>query len=246
MPDIKTWLGLMLLAGAAGCSPAWADKAWQTGSLGKPVVWQQGGPATAVQKPIPPRRQADFRDDDVSVPARQVVNWVVDSGDNQGLPFMIVDKERARVLMFDSAGQLSGAASALLGMAVGDDTVPGIGKRKLSSIRVEERTTPAGRFVASLGRNLAGKEILWVDYEAAISLHRVVTGNARERRPERLASPLIADKRISFGCINVPVAFFDNLVLPAFTGTNGIVYTLPETRGIQEVFSSYYEHQPTQ
>jgi len=246
MPDIKTWLGILLLAGAAACPPAWADKSWQTGSLGKPVVWQQGGPVTAVQKPIAPRRQADFRDEDVSEPARQVVNWVVGSGDNQGLPFMIVDKERARVLMLDSAGQLSGAASALLGMAVGDDTVPGIGKRKLSSIRVEERTTPAGRFVASLGRNLAGKEILWVDYEAAISLHRVVTGNARERRAERLASPLIADKRISFGCINVPVAFLNNVVLPAFTGTSGIVYTLPETRGIQEVFSSYYEHQPAQ
>lgn len=200
----------------------------------------------AVHKASAAPRQAGFKDEDVSEPARQVVNWVVDSGDNLGLPFMIVDKAQARVLMFDSAGQLSGAASALLGLAVGDDSVPGIGKRKLSSILVEERTTPAGRFVASLGRNLAGKEILWVDYESAISLHRVVTGNARERRAERLSSPLIEDKRISYGCINVPVAFFDSVVLPAFTGTSGIVYTLPETKAIRDVFSSYYEYKPQQ
>jgi hypothetical protein len=168
-----------------------------------------------------------------------VADWVVDSGDNGGMPFVVVDKVDARVFVFDARGQLQGAASALLGLAIGDEAVPGIGQRKLSSIRPEERTTSAGRFVATQDRNLQGKEILWVDYDAAISLHPVITGHATERRAQRLDSPSPLDNRISYGCINVPALFYKNVVSPAFRGTDGIVYVLPETRSAREVFGSY-------
>lgn len=236
----KICLGLLVIAGITVQQLAWAADPRQASTLTQPMVGQQPLlTETPAERGIT-RKRANFKDEQVSLSARHTANWVVDSGDNLGMPFMIVDKAQARVLMFDANGQLSGAASALLGLAVGDDSVPGIGKRKLSSIRPEERTTPAGRFVASLGRNLKGKEILWVDYETAISLHRVVTSNAKERRAERLASPDIDDKRISYGCINVPVVFFESVVIPAFTGTNGIIYTLPETRANQTVFTSYY------
>jgi hypothetical protein len=109
----------------------------------------------------------------------------------------------------------------------------------MSDMRPEERITPAGRFVASLGRNFHGKNVLWVDYDAAISLHQVVTNKPEERRLQRLASSTPLDKRISYGCINVPVTFYKNVVRPAFTGTNGIVYVLPETRSIRDVFAMY-------
>lgn len=155
------------------------------------------------------------------------------------MPFMIVDKVKARVLMFDASGQLQGAAPALLGLARGDASTPGIGDRKLSAIRPEDRTTPTGRFVASLGRDIHGVDILWVDYSTAISLHRVVTGKPSDRRAQRLDSATAADNRISYGCINVPVKFYDKVVSPAFTGTNGIVYVLPETRSARDVFGSY-------
>lgn len=56
------------------------------------------------------------------------------------------------------------------------------------------------------------------------------------KQPRR-TTPL--DKRISYGCINVPAKFYENVVRPAFTGTNGIVYVLPETRLAREVFASY-------
>lgn len=191
--------------------------------------------------PIQPSRRANFKNEQVSAEVRAAANWVVDSGDNLGKPFMLVDKRQARVLMFDANGQLSGASSALLGLAVGDDTVPGIGERPLSTIRPEERTTPAGRFVASIGRNLRGKEILWVDYDSALSLHPVVTSNIKERRAERLASPHVHDKRISYGCINVPAEFFSSVISETFKGTDGIVYVLPETRPIHSEFASYYE-----
>jgi hypothetical protein len=183
------------------------------------------------------RKQADFAQELASPEARQLVNWVMEVGDNHRLPFVIVDKVEAKVFVFHANGQLQGAAAALLGLAVGDDSVPGIGKRKLSTIRTDERTTPAGRFVASLDRNLHGGEILWVDYDAAISLHPVITSNAEERRAERLATPTPLDNRISYGCINVPSAFFKNVVHAAFKGTYGIVYVLPETRSLQQVFA---------
>lgn len=192
-----------------------------------------------------PAKVANFGKEESSPESRKLAGWVMDSADNGKLPFIIIDKVNARVFVFDAQGQLRGASSALLGLAVGDDSVPGIGQRKLSSIRPAERTTPAGRFVASLDRDIHGKEVLWVDYDTAVSLHPVVKGTPKERRAERLASPSPLDKRISYGCINVPVGFYEKVVSSTFTGTNGIVYVLPETRSAQEVFGSYdVQNQP--
>ena len=173
-----------------------------------------------------------------------MADWVVDAGDNhaadpRSLPFVIVDKKDAKVFVFDAQGQLRGAAPALLGLARGDDAVPGIGSRELSDIRAEEKTTPAGRFVAVLGGNMRGEDVLWVDYAGAVSMHRVLTTNPKERRLQRLATPTPLDNRISYGCINIPAAFYENVVRPAFTGTHGIVYVLPETKSAREVFASY-------
>lgn len=170
------------------------------------------------------------------VQAGLFAGWVIASGDSHGLPFVIVDKMNAEVSVFYPDGRLRGAAPALLGMAHGDDSVPGIGQRKLSSITPKERTTSAGRFVASLGNDLGKKNILWIDYDAALSLHRVI---ATKSRLHRLATPSILDNRVSFGCINVPAKFFDTMIEPSFTGTKGIVYILPDTRTIQAVFPAY-------
>jgi len=179
---------------------------------------------------------ANFEQAHASRDARHVADWVVDSGDNRRMPFAIVDKVGAQVFVFDADGRLRGAAAALLGLARGDDAVPGIGNRKLSTIRPEERTTPAGRFVAALGRNARGEDVLWIDYDGAFSMHRVI---ATQDRLKRLATPTPLDNRISYGCINVPAKFYDNVVRPAFTGTDGIVYILPETRLASKVFASY-------
>ena len=219
------WRGLMACACACACLLPVHAAAAADGALGESLL-------------APPHR-ADFVSAQPSAQARYVADWVVDAGDNQRLPFALVDKVAAQVFVFDAGGRLLGAAPVLLGLAVGDDAVPGIGQRKLSSIRPEERTTPAGRFVAALDRNLHGTEVLWVDYEGAISLHPVITGNAKEQRAQRLASATPLDNRISYGCINVPVAFYKDVVHPAFTGTHGIVYVLPEVRSPQQVFAAY-------
>jgi len=189
-------------------------------------------------------QRANFERERASHQARYVADWVVaagdnHAGDNRSVPFVIVDKTEAKVFVFDADGRLRGAAPALLGLALGDDAVPGIGDRALSSIHPEDRTTPAGRFVAALDRNFRGKEVLWVDYDGAVSIHPVVTTKPKERRLQRLSTATPLDNRISYGCINVPAKFFKNVVRPAFSGTHGIVYVLPETRPAREVFASY-------
>jgi hypothetical protein len=172
-----------------------------------------------------------------SLSAVAVVQGVLRSGDHQGLPFVVVDKIHARVFVFSGTGRWLGTAPALVGLARGDEAIPGLGDRPLSQIQPHERITPAGRFVAELDRNAAGQTILWVDYEQAISLHPVRSLNPQERRLERLASVSLQDKRISYGCINVPTQFWHAVVLPAFRNRQGIVYVLPDSRPLDSVFA---------
>jgi hypothetical protein len=220
-----------LLAAAQSLAPSAND-----GSL--VAMTDNAATATRLVAPTPPvaRKQANFSGEHASREAQQTADWVIDSNDNGTLPFVIVDKVEAKVFAFDAGGNLRGAASALLGLARGDYSVPGIGKRKIVDIRPEERTTPAGRFVAALSHRANGEEILWIDYESAISMHPVINSNRKERRPERLASANPLDKRISYGCINVPMKFYEQVVSPIFHKKYGIVYVLPEVRSLQEVF----------
>lgn len=173
---------------------------------------------------------------DASTATRQVTAWILATADNQGLPFLIIDKINARVLAFDREGRQLGTAPVLLGLARGDISPPGIGDRPLAGIAPQERITPAGRFLASIGQNLGGKSILWIDYAAALSLHPVITTRAADRRLQRLATDTALDNRISYGCINVPVTFYDEVVRPSFNGTAGVVYILPESLSLPEVF----------
>ena len=212
-------LALLALAGLAASPPATA----------------QGVAAGPAAQPGRERAGADFGGERRSDDARAVGDWIVRSGDNAGLAFVIVDKLDAKVFVFDARGRLKGASPALLGLGPGDETVPGIGARRLATIRAEERTTPAGRFVAALGHDLE-QDVLWIDYDSAVSLHRVIAGRPEERRSERLKSPSALDRRISYGCINVPPEFYDRMIISAFLGTVGIVYILPETKAVGAVF----------
>ena len=168
--------------------------------------------------------------------ARQMLQHIRAAHDNRSQVFAIVDKKMAAVHIFDPDGVLRGSSPVLLGLARGDDSVPGIGQRDMAGIRVSERTTPAGRFIVEPGRNLKGEDIVWIDYEAAVSMHRVRAGNKSDRRMERLATPDVSDNRISYGCINVPAAFYDAHIKQTLGSREGVVYVLPETRSLQAQF----------
>lgn len=182
---------------------------------------------------------ADFAGVAVSDGVREVANWAFFTRDNQGRAVVILDKHAATVYAFGPDGKLVASAPALLGLTVGDDTIPGVGDKPLADVRDEEKTTPAGRFLARPGWDDSGVDVVWIDYDAAVAMHRVIDKVRAERRPERLASPLAQDRRISFGCINLPIPFYEQVLSPTVRRTGAVVYVLPETRSPREVFGSW-------
>lgn len=167
--------------------------------------------------------------------AGQMAAWVAQANDTRGRPYLIVDKQAARVFAFDADGTLRAMSPALLGSARGDTIPVGIGARSLAQIGPADRITQAGRFEAHIGPDLH-EDVLWIDYDSGLSLHRVVTTSRTEHRLTRLATPSIDDNRISFGCINVPRIFYETVVAPRFRPAGGVVYILPEQHTTTEVF----------
>ena len=238
MASVALCLCLSLLA--AGCSPQLATKTESVAHKPNPMfnaAYSEDADVPFVMEQKKAMAHGSGRDlfqsESASRRTRDMADWVVSSRDNLNMPFAIIDKVNAKVYVFGADGQFYGAAPVLLGLAKGDHSLPGIGKMPMSRIPPSERTTPAGRFVTQMGRDPKGKETLWLDYQDALSMHAVVKGTARDRRAERLASPSPLDNRISFGCINVPVPFFHDVIATKFSDTAGIVYILPETKQFQ-------------
>lgn len=196
-------------------------------------------PARPSVAPTAGPRRADFAGKPASPDARMVADWALHSGDHQGRAVVVVDKREAQVFVFDPQGRLLGATPALLGSAVGDHTVPGVGDKPIAQVLPEERTTPAGRFIAEPGMNTNGEDVVWVDYDAAVSMHRVRPNVKAERRLERLASATAEDNRISYGCINLPVAFYEGVLSPTVRSTGAVVYVLPEAQSAMALFGAY-------
>jgi hypothetical protein len=192
-------------------------------------------PKAADPKPAAPRLQP-------SADTLRVHDWVAAAGDNNGLPYLIVDKPNAALFLFDASGKQLAAVPVLIGIAPGDDATPGIGAKDLSEIGPAEKTTPAGRFLAKFGLAVGKERVLWVDYYTSVALHPVPTGAParKEKRRERLLSPTPDDNRITFGCINVPAAFYTKLLSPMYKKKGGYVYVLPDSKPIEDVFPALH------
>lgn len=198
-------------------------------------------PRTNAAKPALPQhviRRAMLGAQAVSPQLRRMADWVADSDDNGTRDFVIVDKPAATVYLFDSRAKLLSSAPAVIGSYIGDDTVPGSGDKPLSALHPEERTTGAGRYVAEVGETPEHEDVVWVDYDSGLALHRVI------KVPERLnalATPSPADNRLSNGCINVPDKFYEQQVRPAIDKHGLIIYVMPETRPLTQTFASFYD-----
>ena len=166
---------------------------------------------------------------------QQFAQDVVRSADAEGRTFGVIDKPSATLWIFDAQGRPVASSPVLVGQAVGDVAPPDIGTRPLSKVKLHEKVTNAGRFVTEAGSNHKGEDIVWLDYNAALSMHRVrnVPG---ESRTKRLQTPTVADNRISFGCVNIPASFYDRYIDPLFSRSKGVVYVLPETKPIASLF----------
>jgi hypothetical protein len=239
---LKSTCGLGVFLGASALTVAMCSAA-----AGSPpsVSIAVATPTAVVHSVRHQTRTAKFGSATPTESVRWLANWVADTHDNGNAAFVLVDKRAAQVHVFDAQAHWVASSAVLLGAALGDDSVPEIGVRPMALIKPYERTTPAGRFVGERGRNAGGDDIVWVDYDAAVSMHRVRLTNPSERRAERLASLTSDDNRISYGCINVPVAFFDAHIQPIFSGQNAIVYVLPDVKAVQEVFGPDVAASPT-
>jgi hypothetical protein len=233
-PIATTIFALSLVAASAGALRALAGTDPAQPGDAQPSQTPDAAPAIGIDDILPP---LDPGPGPTGV-AGKLADWISASNDNAGLPFMIVDKREADVFAFNAFGVLLGRAPVLVGLAPGDDSAPGVGNLKLAAISPKERTTPAGRFVAKFGGSDGHGRVLWVDYADAISMHPVVTTNPAEHRLKRIKSASPADHRISFGCINVPAAFYNYVVVKDFKG-GGVIYILPDSKPLAQVFPAF-------
>jgi len=221
---------LLALAGLALTAPPPA----LTAPVPAPAAESAPPPASLPSLPASGETEAEAIQ---SVAARRVADWIAASGDNRSLPYIIVDKQAASLFLFDARGKSRGRVPVLIGVAVGDDATPGVGRKTLAEIGPAEKTTPAGRFLAKYGLAAGRQRVLWVDYATSVALHPIPTGvSKKERRRQRMLSPTIDDNRITFGCINVPSAFYSRSVRPLFQRKGGYVYVLPDTKPLETVF----------
>ena len=172
-----------------------------------------------------------------SAQARHALQWVLEHDDHGRRPFAIVDKQSARIHVYAASGSPLGSSPVLLGLTPGDQGLSApLGGRDPQSLPPTERTTPAGRFETQPGRNLKGEAIVWLDYAAALAIHRLRPAPAHERREQRMHSARPEDHRISLGCVVVPVAFYEQVVAPTLGRAPAVVYILPETRSAATPF----------
>lgn len=181
------------------------------------AVWACAAAARAAASPAAPDLAQAF--------ARRVLA----SGDHGGLPFAVVDKHAALMVVHHADGTPAGMARVLLGSRRGDAATPGVGQRtQQGRLRPEDQTTPAGRFVSVPGTNHTGESVVWIDHSAAFALHRLRPGAQQARRERALASPRSDDKRLSAGCVVVAPDFYDAVVQPVLGSGRAVVYVLPE------------------
>jgi len=188
-------------------------------SLGLPTA------ALATAQRVAPAMSAD---------AAAVAQRILRDGDAAGRPFAIVDKRQGQLVVFDAQGRLAGVTPVLIGRTVGDHSVAGVGERtQTGRLLPGDTTTPAGRFSSEPGRNHEGEAIVWLDYDAALAIHRLREGPAALDRQRRLSTSSAQDNRASAGCVVVPPAFYAAVVEPLLGRHAGLVYILPED-GIQQ------------
>ncbi|MEH3048172.1 hypothetical protein [Sphingomonas adhaesiva] len=172
-----------------------------------------------------------------------VADWIATSGDNRKLPYAVIDKKAATLTLYDAKGKALDQVPVLIGIALGDDATPGVGSKKLDEIGPAEKTTPAGRFLAKFGYAAGRQSVLWVDYANSVAIHAIPADAAKgEKRRERMLSPDPERHRITFGCINVPRAFYAAKLQPLFRKKGGYVYVMPDIKPLEEVFPRLRVH----
>ena len=164
--------------------------------------------------------------------AAELLRWIAHTGNNQGRPYVVVDKAQAHVWVLDAQHRPRAHSGALLGIARGDHEVADIRSRDVRFLPASARITPAGRFLSEPGINLQGEEVVWLDYEAGLAMHRLRPGMSQFSRLKRLLGGVASEQRVSLGCVVLPVAFYTAQIQPLLGRAPGVVYVLPENEAL--------------
>ena len=162
--------------------------------------------------------RAELAREQAAPEVQQVAAWAIDSLDHAGLPFIVIDKARARLFAFDHQGHLHGSAPVLLGASHDDGPA-----------------TPAGRFVADPRLSARSDGIVWVHANTTLSLRGIACNVMAGRRLQRLASGDVQDQRISDGSLQVAADFYRDY-LSQLRWQESVAYVLPEALPWQQVF----------
>src|SRR5439155_23124048 len=102
------------------------------GAVAAAVMWAFASPASLASQLG--AQSINFVGESASAEARQVAHWIIESRDNRGRRFAVVDENDAKVYVFTAEGRVLGTAAALLGLARGDDSADGIGAREVPQL----------------------------------------------------------------------------------------------------------------
>lgn len=139
--------------------------------------------------------------------------------------FLVIEKVESTIYRVNNDGSIEAQSNALVGKDIKD--VPNM-DLYYKNPRLGTRITPAGVFrIKRYTSPKYGRVIAFLEGpKATTAIHRVYLGNVHERRDERIRSGNASDRRITFGCVNVPEEFLDQIWdLP--NGT--LLFIIPET-----------------
>ena len=173
--------------------------------------------------------------------AERLAGWVTATGDNGELPLHCSSTKSGR-----TSSPLTRAASSSAPRRCWSGSRAGTTRRQGSatsssprSARTSARPRPAGSWLGSVTRTATA---LCFGSTSAMRSRctAVMSVNPGRHRLPGIHSSDPSRHRISYGCINVPATFYDDVVLTALaSGNAAVVYILPDTKAIDDVFPAF-------
>lgn len=173
----------------------------------------------------------------ISDSAKSVATHTLNTGN--GKAFLVVDKPNAMLYAFSADGALLNKTPVLTGKSIADVAPESATGKNLDNYTDAEKVTPAGKFTGKFTYSADYGSIIALDEtndgSSLIAVHRTYLGTPSENRAGRLASPTTADNRISYGCVNVPSAFYDSVIAPNYVGESQVI-VMPDKSDAKKFF----------
>ena len=237
LAEILTKLGKLAVAGIMALTIAFS-----------PTVAQR---AEAMTMPTPTRVEiletitserprADFQGVEAGSQVRYVADRFTRNNLNEGLPFIIIDKQNGFMFALDAEGTLyeGGKAPAITGKTRADTRTAEQAAKTLEQTTDADKITPAGIYGGEGGNLYGSPSVTFIkDENSVTAIHIVYLGTPSEKRGEALAGNDPDAKRKSYACVNGPKQFINTVIAAHFTGKSKII-VLPEMSDASTLFDT--------